>query len=230
MAIIDAPERVEQQKLRLTAGLLGLFVGLALSAIAFISIARQVHEQETLWFDEAVLGAVHGISNDFLNLCMPIATDSGGVVGVSVMTIGMIALLVNKREKRRALMLTMSVVGAVGINLVLKVIFERARPDLWEKLILEPGFSFPSGHAMASTALGIALVVVLWESRWRWWILLGAIAYILFVGFSRLYLGVHYPTDIIAGWLVSGAWVMAVTLLLRSRLGNQVFRNMDETD
>jgi len=90
----------------------------------------------------------------------------------------------------------------------------------------EAGYSFPSGHAMASAALGLALAVALWNSRWRWWGLVFAVVYIAFVGYSRLYLGVHYPTDILAGWLVSGVWVLAIALLIRSKLGHQALRNL----
>ena len=107
--------------------------------------------------------------------------------------------------------------GATVMNQVLKYIFERARPQLWEQLVHETSYSFPSGHAMVSAALGLAVVAALWNSRWRWWAVGVATVYILFVGFSRLYLGVHYPTDVLGGWLVSAAWVTAVALVLRRR-------------
>lgn len=219
-------QHVDEQRLRLTASLVGLFTGLVLCSILFVAIAEQVRELDTLGFDEAVLQAIYGMSNRFLDVFMPVATELGGVLGVSVISAIAVSILIYTHKKPRALMLAICVAGAAGINLVLKAMFERTRPDLWETLIIEHGFSFPSGHAMASAALGMALVVVAWESRWRRWVLAASISYILFVGFSRLYLGVHYPTDVIAGWMVSGAWVMAVTLLLRSRLGNRVLRKL----
>ncbi len=218
--------RIEKKRAYFTAGVVTMFVGFALFSMLFVKLASEVREQETLEFDDAVLSSIHGMSNFFLDAFMPAATDIGGVVGVVALSFIMVALFIYKNEQRRALMLAITVAGAAGINLMLKSVFERARPDLWDTLVREPGFSFPSGHAMASAALGMAIVVALWDSRWRWWALAAATLYILFVGFSRLYLGVHYPTDIFAGWLVSGAWVMAVTLMFRSKLGNQVLRRL----
>ena len=226
MAKLDDVKQIEKPQVFFTAGVIALFVGFVLCTLAFVGLSDEVREMDTLPFDTAVLNLVHGMSNYFLDTFMPIATDIGGVVGVVAITLIMTALFVYKNEQRRALMVSITVAGAAGINLILKSVFERARPDLWETLVREPGFSFPSGHAMASAALGAAIVVALWDSRWRWWAFTTATFYIVFVGFSRLYLGVHYPTDIMAGWLVSGAWVMAVTLMFRSRLGNRVLRKL----
>ena len=226
MAKLDDVKKIEKPQVFFTAGVIALFVGFVLCTLAFVGLSDEVREMDTLPFDTAVLNLVHGMNNYFLDTFMPIATDIGGVVGVVAITLIMTALFVYKNEQRRALMVSITVAGAVGINLILKSVFERARPDLWETLVREPGFSFPSGHAMASAALGAAIVVALWDSRWRWWAFTAATFYIVFVGFSRLYLGVHYPTDILAGWLVSGGWVMAVTLMFRSRLGNRVLRKL----
>ena len=226
MTKLDDVKQIEKPQVFFTAGVIALFVGFVLCTLAFVGLSDEVREMDTLPFDTAVLNFVHGQSNYFLDTFMPIATDIGGVVGVVAITLIMTALFVYKNEQRRALMVSITVAGAAGINLILKSVFERARPDLWETLVREPGFSFPSGHAMASAALGAAIVVALWDSRWRWWAFTAATFYIVFVGFSRLYLGVHYPTDILAGWLVSGGWVMAVTLMFRSRLGNRVLRKL----
>ena len=226
MTKLDDVKQIEKPQVYFTAGVIALFVGFVLCTLAFVGLSNEVREMDTLPFDTAVLNLVHGMSNYFLDTFMPIATDIGGVVGVVAITLIMTALFVYKNEQRRALMVSITVAGAAGINLILKSVFERARPDLWETLVREPGFSFPSSHAMASAALGAAIVVALWDSRWRWWAFTAATFYIVFVGFSRLYLGVHYPTDILAGWLVSGGWVMAVALMFRSRLGNRVLRKL----
>jgi undecaprenyl-diphosphatase len=96
----------------------------------------------------------------------------------------------------------------VTLNLLLKELFGRDRPTLWETLVTEHGFSFPSGHAMASSALGFSIMVTLWNTRFRVPACIVAGFYIVLVGFSRLYLGVHYPTDVLAGWVLSGTWVI----------------------
>jgi undecaprenyl-diphosphatase len=79
--------------------------------------------------------------------------------------------------------------------------------------------SFPSGHAMASMALAVALIVLLWPTRWRYPMLLGGIFFTIMVGLSRIYLGVHYPSDVLAGWVASLAWVMGLSRVLYGRFG-----------
>ena len=76
---------------------------------------------------------------------------------------------------------------------------------------------FPSGHAMASSALALSLIVIFWSTKWRWLVLAGAIFYVVIIALTRLYLGVHYPTDILAGWAVSCAWVAIVSVTIGYR-------------
>lgn len=220
--------RLAPQKTQITfsLSLLAAYAIFSLCVVGFVKLAQEVREQETVGIDTHILIFINNLSNKFLDALLPVATDIGGAVGVIVLTVIVLALLVYKNEYRRALLIIVSVAGATVLNVILKALFERQRPDLWTQLIHETGYSFPSGHAMASAALGIALVVALWHSRWRWWAAGFAGLYIGFVGLSRLYLGVHFPSDIIAGWLVSGAWVLAVALLMRSRFGHKALKNL----
>ncbi len=199
----------EKTQVKFSLTLVAAYVLFALFAMGFVRLAWEVREQETLRIDQQVLMTVNGWSNNFLDSFMPIATDIGGMVGVIVLTVVFVSMFIYKNEYRRALLIITSVAGATAINLVIKSMFERARPDLWTHLVHEAGYSFPSGHAMASSALGLAIMVALWNSRWRWWGAGFAGCYILFVGFSRLYLGVHYPTDVLAGAITgsSSAWL-----------------------
>lgn len=217
---------IGKHQIQFTASILALFAIFSFCVMGFVKIAEDVRERETNLFDDAVLNAIHGMANSFLDAFIPVATDAGGVVVVAGLTAVLLAAFVYKRQYIRGAIIGGSVVGAALINVILKSVFERARPDLWDKLIHEAGYSFPSGHSMMTAALGISLVVALWESRWRWWAVGFAAVYVPFIGFTRLYLGVHFPTDVAAGWLVSGAWVMAVTLLVRSKLGHQALRRL----
>ena len=101
---------------------------------------------------------------------------------------------------------------------MLKAIFIRPRPEEWTRIVEETNYSFPSGHAMSSAALAFALIVVTWRTRWRWPVVVVMALYTMMIGLTRLYLGVHYPTDIIGGWFVSAAWVAIVVLMLYGRL------------
>ncbi|RYF27698.1 MAG: phosphatase PAP2 family protein, partial [Chloroflexi bacterium] len=95
--------------------------------------------------------------------------------------------------------------------------FERARPDLWQQLITETSFSFPSGHSAGSSALAVCIIALLWRTKWRVPALIIAPLYIVLIGFSRMYLGVHYLTDVIAGWIVGITWVLVVASILYAR-------------
>jgi membrane-associated phospholipid phosphatase len=81
---------------------------------------------------------------------------------------------------------------------------------LWQQIVIEKGYSFPSGHAMISCALAITIMILCWPTRWRRLAIIGGTIYFILVGISRLYLGVHYPSDVLGGWCVSIAWLYLV--------------------
>ena len=105
------------------------------------------------------------------------------------------------------------------LTLLLKLALPRQRPNLWPRLVSESDASFPSGHAMYSLALVLGVLLLCWSlprfRRWRWAALGAGLAFSLLVGVSRLYLGVHYPSDVLAGWLTALIWVPGIFLLLR---------------
>ena len=104
------------------------------------------------------------------------------------------------------------------ISTVSKLIFGRARPELWESIVSESTYSFPSGHAMASMATVAALLVLYRRRSALPWIAMAGVIYVIAIGFSRLYLGVHYPSDVLAGWAASIAWVVGIAALMRPSL------------
>lgn len=195
---------------RLTVAL----VAFSVPAAIFLSIADEVREGEAIAFDGFLLNAVRDSAGPFWDQFFVIVTDLGGVLGVTVLTAVATALLYGFRHRREAALLLFGVAGAALINLLLKALYQRARPDLWVDLVTETSYSFPSGHAMASGALAFSLMVVFWMSRWRWYVVaLGGI-YMLIIGLSRMYLGVHYPSDVLAGWAVSLVWVLVVKYII----------------
>jgi membrane-associated phospholipid phosphatase len=211
---------ISEHKIAVLAVFFGLFLALL---IGFAQLADEVHEGETLWIDKSILLAINGTSNDILNTFFVVVTQLGGVLGVITLTAGLLTLLALRRRFTDVFVVTATVGGASLLNLILKLLFERARPDLWQQLIVETSYSFPSGHAMGSAALALAVMYICRNGRLRWpAIVLGSL-YILIIGLSRLYLGVHYPTDILAGWLVSAAWLCVVVLVLHARHLFKVF-------
>jgi len=103
-----------------------------------------------------------------------------------------------------------AIIGSALLNLGAKPLFARDRPSLWESIAPEGNYSFPSGHAMGSMTLACVLVLLCWWTRVRWPVCVAAIVFVTLVGASRVYLGVHYPSDILAGWAAAIAWTYAV--------------------
>lgn len=194
------------------------FVAFLLLVIGFVEVAEEVFEGETLWFDEAILTTINSYSSSFWDMFFVTVTQLGGVLGIIATTSGILLLLVGRGKYKKALIVGLTVAGAALLNVILKLIFERARPDLWQQLVTETSFSFPSGHAMISAALGLSLIYIFWSTRYRWLAFWASSLFIAIIGLSRLYLGVHYPTDILAGWIVSAAWLTSVLLVMNSNI------------
>lgn len=178
-------------------------------------LADEVIEGDTLPYDEAVLQWVRSTASPTLDTLFVVGTDIGGVIGVAVIGLLLASYFTYKKRWNKLLFVAFSLIGAVLLNVLLKFIFVRDRPDLWVHLVEENSYSFPSGHAMASSAFAVMLGLLGWRTTFRWWIIAGAAIFAFFIGYSRLYLGVHYPSDVLAGWLVSAAWVSAVHYTMR---------------
>lgn len=192
-------------------------VGFWLPAVVFLRLANEILEPEPLWFDNWLLTSLHAHASAALDFMALMAADLGGTPGVA--TIGMLSfgLYLFYRKLSSALIILFGLGGAVIVNMLLKLSFDRSRPDLWVPIVSESSFSFPSGHAMASSALAFSLIAVLWPTRFRWWVIVVGSIYTICIGLSRVYLGVHYPSDVLAGWAVSAAWVYLVSSVVRRR-------------
>jgi len=188
-----------------------------LLVIGFVHVADEVLEGETLGPDKAILYAINGIASPFLNTLFVLITELGGVLSIITISAGLLAILVLRRKYQQAFVVAATVGGAALLNFILKLIFERTRPDLWERLVTETSYSFPSGHAMISSALALSVIFIFWKTRYRWLVLIIGVLFVAIIGFSRLYLGVHYPTDILAGWIVSAAWLAAVVVVVNAK-------------
>ena len=145
-----------------------------------------------------------------------LASDVGYKVGVIPADIVIVMLLLAVKRVRKAVFFALAVGGSALINLGTKLLFQRERPSIWESISPEHSFSFPSGHAMGSMTLAAAVVMLVWHNRlWRWPTVLLALAFAAWVASSRVYLGVHYPSDILAGWVAAIFWTAIVYLSVR---------------
>lgn len=196
-----------------------VLVGLILPLAIFATFAFLVNEQGVPAFDESLLLALHGMHTSALDRFVVVISHAGYLYFVVPFDITFTLWLAWRRHIREAQFTAIALGGSALLNLALKPLFARERPALWESIAPEHNFSFPSGHAMGSMSLACVLVLLAWPTRWRWPVIATMAAFVLLVGLSRPYLGVHYPSDILAGWAVAIAWGVAVYLLVFRRCG-----------
>ncbi|KAB8320367.1 phosphatase PAP2 family protein [Tolypothrix campylonemoides VB511288] len=199
--------------------LLLLLIGIYLPLQIFGLLAVEVwkHEGGFPW-DVSVLIAIHSTAQAQLDAIAVTLTKFGSfrIVFPVVCVLGLV-LLIQKRWRSLTYLLT-SVVGSGIINRTAKEFMHRVRPHLWDSQAPELDFSFPSGHSMTSMTLVATLVILTWGSVWCWVILIVGSLFVLAIAWTRLYLGVHFPSDILAGWMVSIAWAIGVSLIIRPHL------------
>jgi len=186
-------------------------------AWAFIALADEVREGETHAIDSWLLLAMR----DPQNLANPLGpswleeaardlTGLGGYAVLSLITLATWTYLLMTRRHGTALLVLFAIVGGMLISTGLKMGFERPRPDLVPHAARVYTASFPSGHAMLSAitylTLGALLARVEKSRRVSAFLMTLAIVVTLMVGISRVYLGVHWPSDVLAGWAVGAAW------------------------
>jgi len=196
-----------------TLQLIAAFILFWIPVIVFSKIAGEIIEKEPIHLDIEILHFIHSLSSPVLDHIFLFITTLGNVEYILPLSILILGFLIYKKQKMHALIFFFGVGGAAAANVILKLLFHRERPAFWQSLITETGYSFPSGHAMASSALVLTLIVILWNTKWRIASMIIGGLFILLIGLSRLYMGVHYPTDIVAGWSVSLAWVLIVTAI-----------------
>ena len=147
---------------------------------------------------------------DKLAIFLTIIGNTGPMVGLGVLVwLG----LLGRRQWRAAWVWFAAVGGSMVLTQIIKRLVARPRPALWASIRPEHTFSFPSGHAMDTAAIAAALVFLVWGSRRRGWVWALAPLFALAVGWARVYLGVHNPSDVLAGWAAAVAWVAAVQLV-----------------
>ncbi|MDZ7960499.1 MAG: phosphatase PAP2 family protein [Aulosira sp. DedQUE10] len=198
------------------ASLLFLLIGVFLPLQIFGELAEEVWENEGGFaWDVPILLAIHSTAQPQLDIFASTLTKLGVFWGVfPVASAIALALFIRRRWRKLAYFLT-TLLGSIIINRTAKVLLHRVRPHLWESPAPEFDYGFPSGHAMSSMTLVAALVILTWGSRWGMLVLIAGGIFVLAIAWTRLYLGVHYPSDILAGWTASIAWAIGVSMLIK---------------
>jgi len=190
--------------------LLLVFLGVLIPLAGFGMLAHELREGEGFFFDVPLLEAAHALARAGFDRFFVIVTALGYQWGVVPLDAALVVALGWRRRMREGLFAGIAIIGSALLNLGAKPLFARDRPSLWESIAPEGNYSFPSGHAMGSMTLACVLVLLCWWTRLRWPVCGAAIVFVALVGASRVYLGVHYPSDILAGWAAAIAWTYAV--------------------
>ncbi|HLK23223.1 MAG TPA: phosphatase PAP2 family protein [Caulobacteraceae bacterium] len=213
---------LEALELRVLVGVLAI----AAAIWAVLTLGGEVAEGETGAFDRRIMQALRlpgqphtAIGPPWLGEALRDVSALGGTTLVVLATLLAVAALVFHRAPRRAVLLAGVVAGALLADEALKALYGRARPDFALPGIVTYAHSFPSGHSTASAALWLSLASVAASFERRrahklFWFGAAAVT-IVAVGVSRVYLGVHWPTDVLAGWMLGAAFALAGWIVWR---------------
>ena len=193
--------------------LLGL--GAAVAALIFLSwLTDQVFEGDAVQFDESTRAAVHTLASPAMTVIMKFFSFVGSTLMLTILTAVVIVVFASRRWGREAKLFAITMIGGALLNVTLKLTFKRSRPipffDPWPP----ETYSFPSGHSLMSACFFGALAAILnariKRKRVRAIVWLLATLMFLAIGFSRIYLGVHHTTDVIAGFAAALIWIQVV--------------------
>lgn len=198
---------------------IAVLLGIGLPLWAFSEIADEVGEGETRGFDHSVLRALRTgdpadpLGPRWFEGSVVDVSALGGFAVLALVTLFALGYLLTLKRWSDALMLLTATIGGTALSEGLKLGFSRPRPDLVAHIVETTSMSFPSGHAMLSAAtyltLGALIARTQPKRRLRGYVIGVALMLTVLIGISRVYLGVHWPTDVLAGWCLGAAWALA---------------------
>jgi undecaprenyl-diphosphatase len=202
-----------------------LSAAVALLLLGFLKIAEEMRDGETRAFDEAILLAfrtpgdlARPIGPPWVQEMVRDFTALGSTGVLTVVTLAVVGWLLFSGKRRTAGFILVAVVGGVVMSSLLKLGFARPRPDIVPHAMATFTNSFPSGHAMMSAVVYLTLGDLLARSQrsvaLKVYLMSLALFLTLLVGLSRIYLGVHWPSDVLAGWAVGASWALLCALVM----------------
>lgn len=206
--------------------LLVMFAALSGGILLFVYLTGEVLEGSTRGFDEAILLALRQpgdlstpIGPSWLTHAVKDITSLGGTTVLTIMTVLVTVYLLLDRRRAIAIFVLASVLGGWALSTTLKLGVARPRPDIVPHLVEVHDPSFPSGHAMVSAVTYLTLAVLISGTRryrsTRIFTVAVGILLTLMIGASRVYLGVHYPTDVLGGWCAGATWALGCWIIAR---------------
>ena len=187
-----------------------------LCAIVFLSLMSAVSDHDVLAFDSAAINFMHELRSPVLTFFLRGITELGGAIVIGLATV---ALFFAIKNKRLSFAILGNILGVLIVNQVFKFLIQRPRPDVAHRLIEQSGYSFPSGHSMMATVFYGFLTYLLYRSKLnksvKIIILIMVLFLILLIGISRIYLGVHYTSDVIGGFLWGSTLLILIIVLTK---------------
>jgi undecaprenyl-diphosphatase len=212
---VSGPEEVPQPTPTFEAAILASLGAAVLALFLFAWLGNEMVEGDTRHFDQIVREWVHGYASPGMTRVM----NAISLLGYNVLIVELLvalAVFAKLRWRRAALWLTVAMTGSLVLDLTLKYIYHRTRPTAYFGMAPH-SYSFPSGHALCSFCFyGVLAGLLSARTRplvWRLLIWFAAVALVIAIGLSRIYLGVHYPSDVIAGYLAATMWVATIIVL-----------------
>jgi membrane-associated phospholipid phosphatase len=183
-----------------------------LTTFGLLAIAVATLPLITDW-DSIILKKVHNLQSIELDQIAIALTQTARGIAITAITSLLSIGLVWWKQWRSLGYVWLVIIGSGLINFLAKLLFHRHRPDLWVSPLPQSDFSFPSGHAMLSMSLVMAIAILIPQKYWRLIWLFTCGFWLMAIAWARLYLGVHYPSDILGGWALAIAWAMGVSWL-----------------
>lgn len=215
-------QRLYKERTEYTTYILELLVGLVVCFVTlygFIELTELLAANNIAWFDDAVSGYIHGLRSPTLTPLMIALTQLGDAIAYIVLMLCVVVYFYFRRKNwTLSIQIAIVLISTASINFIIKNIIGRERPA-GEHLVFVTAQSFPSGHSMSSIAFYGFFIYLAWRYLPKLWMKVSASIVlpllVVSIGFSRVYLGVHYPSDVIAGF-TGGLFWLAVCILLFS--------------
>lgn len=201
---------------------LGALAVVTLGIMTFVEIADDMTEADGQAFDGMVLHWMQPVPGQprgpwWLHEAAADLTSLGGISVLTLFALVALGMLLILRKRLSALLLVVGLLGGVGLSEGLKALFERQRPPLHYQAVETLNASFPSGHALLSTVFYLTVAVMMTRAfpkrRLKAYVLGVGMIFALIVGLTRVYLGAHWASDVMAGWCIGAAWAMALWLV-----------------
>jgi undecaprenyl-diphosphatase len=187
------------------------------SLVVFARLAEEILERQSLAFDSAVRASVHQHATPALTIFMRVISGLGSAEVLLPVVVLILVVMLRRGARQQATLLAVTMTGALVLELTLKLAFRRPRPQPFFGIPSPGSYAFPSGHALVSLCFYTALAWMLTERLTARWsrALLWIVAALLIglTGFSRIYLGMHYPSDVLGGYAAALVWMASLARL-----------------